>query len=383
MKTIPLLHQMLVSREFGGAAEIALQIARRCENAVPGQTRVWIPGEGRAAEKVRSVGLQPLTYDGEGIFSRSRVRSAMANLSTALRLRAEGRGLVHVHSPTVYGALKGGLHAARLKRIVHVQIEHAQDELRWALRRPPELIVTCARFLIDQVRQALPDRILDSQRIEAVPNAVDLDKFQPGDKREAKQRVGAQLDRPLLLMLANLSAHKGQETAIRAVAALKAHRRTVNCWLAGVDRSPERLFETKLRQAIKDYGVEDLVTLLGFRNDAPDLLRAADAVLLPSTHEGLPLTLLEAQACGVPIIAAPTAGIPEIIEDGRTGFLVDADDASTYARRIEQLLDDAARRGWMCEQARELCSRQHSWTAFYKRIADLYQEVLERPRTAY
>jgi len=264
-----------------------------------------------------------------------------------------------------------------------VQIEHEFEGLSWAFRYPPELIVTCARFLVDQVRQALPQRLRQSQRIEAVPNAVDFEKFQPGDKHEAKRRVGAAADQPLLLMLANLAPHKGQDTAIRAVATLKSRGRRVACWLAGVDRSHEKAFEAELRRTISELNVQDSVRLLGFRDDTPELLRAADVVLLPSTCEGLPLTLLEAQAASVPVVAAPTAGIPEIIEDGRTGFLVPASDVAGYAARVEQLLDDPGQCRWICDQAREICFRHHSWTSFYSRIMELYGEVLAEPNSAF
>ena len=209
--------------------------------------------------------------------------------------------------------------------------------MRWALRSPPELIVTCARFLVDRVRRALPEGS-DSTRIVAVPNAVDTEKFAPGPKGPAKERVGAPRGKPLALMLANLAPHKGQETVIRAAALLKQRDVDVTFWLAGSERDGKSDYTKQLQALMRATGVADRVELLGQRSDVPDLLRAADFFLLPSTREGLPLSVLEAQASRVPVLAAPTAGVPEVIQDGQTGFLIPADDADGYACRIEQLL---------------------------------------------
>jgi glycosyltransferase involved in cell wall biosynthesis len=370
------LHQFLVSREFGGGAEIALQLAQRTLGASDLTPHVWVPGEGRAAEKVRSLGFPVSWYDGAGIFSRSRLRAGAANLMTAARLRASGRGLIHVHAPSTYGALRHSFRLAGVKRVLHIHLDFPVESLVWPLRDPPELIVTCARFLVDAVRQALPAGRQTKQRVEAVPNAVDLERFKPSDRRMAKQQVGARLDQPLLLMMANLSPHKGQETAVRAVERLAHRGIQAQLWLAGADRSADQAYASQLKQMIVERGLGDRVSLLGFRQDGPDLLRAADVVLLPSTSEGLPLTLLEAQACEAPVIAAPTAGIPEIIADGETGFLVPANDDAGYASRIESLLTRPELCARITSAAARHCRQNHSWDTYHTRMSELYAEVL-------
>ena len=156
------------------------------------------------------------------------------------------------------------------------------------------------------------------------------------DCREAPLDVPANL--PLLMVVANLAPHKGQHTALRAVADLKAIGPRVRLMLVGAERSDGKGYETQLRQLAADLSIDDRVDFAGFRNDIPLLLAAADFVLLPSTSEGLPLTILEAQATGAVVLAAPTAGIPEVVEDGRTGFLVAASDAAGYAAQIAELL---------------------------------------------
>jgi glycosyltransferase involved in cell wall biosynthesis len=263
-----------------------------------------------------------------------------------------------------------------LKRVVHVHLDTRGEGLQWALRHPPELIITCAKFLIPHVREALSEGLQERQQIAAVPNAVDTERFYPLEKQAAKQCVGAPNSIPLLLMLANLAPHKGQETAIRATALLKQRGIDVSCWLAGCERERACTYTAKLQILIRDLGVADQVQLLGFRSDAPDLLRAADFLLLPSTCEGLPLSVLEAQASKTVVLANATAGVPEVIADGKTGFLIPADDAAGYARRIEALLREPAQYHGIAEQACTRVLQEHSWQTYQQRIWGLYQDVL-------
>jgi glycosyltransferase involved in cell wall biosynthesis len=276
-----------------------------------------------------------------------------------------------------YGALWRGLRRSGLVRAVHVQIEEHPDGLRWAFRCAPELIVTCAEFLVEPVRRALPEEAQGRTRVVAVPNAVDTERFTPGPKAEAKRQLGAPADRPLAVMLANLAPHKGQETAIRAVALLKQRGVDMNCWLAGVERDGAGAYTERLRSLIAEAGVQDRVRLLGQRRDTPDLLRAADFFLLPSTHEGLPLSILEAQATKVPVLAAPTAGVPEVVKEGETGFLIAAADAAGYARRLEDLLANPELYRRVAEGAFARTTREYNWSTLCRRITSLYEEVLE------
>jgi glycosyltransferase involved in cell wall biosynthesis len=300
--------------------------------------------------------------------------AAQANLAMARRLRRAGRGIVHVHAPVWYGALRWGLKFSGSTRVVHVHIEEDEGMLRWAMKSPPELVITCARFLVGPARLALPANA--NTQVIAVPNAVDTEKFAPGDKLAAKQKVGAPLDRPLVLMLANLAPHKGQATAIQAIARLKQQGRAVTCWLAGVERGGATDYTQQLERLIREANVADRVTLLGQRSDAPDLMRAADVFLLPSTHEGLPLCILEAQAAQVPVVAAPTAGVPEIIHDGETGYLVAADDVIGYAQRIESLLAAPALGAQLASAAYEQVMREHRWPTYVERITAIYDDLL-------
>ena len=370
-------HQVVVASEFGGAAEIAVRLAKHLQSDKEEDVTVWIPGlPGRAWQKATEMGLPVASYPAQTLLSGSRWAAGWSNLRFGMKLRSHRPGIVHVHDPIRYATMRPALKLSGLKTIVHVHLEYDDQGLQWAFRHPPDLIITCASFLEKQVRRNLPAEYRQQQRIAVVRNSVDVQRFHPGDKVTARQSVGAPADRPLVLMLANLAPHKGQETAIRAMAELRTRNVRAALWMAGIERDTKGSFRARLQQMIVDAGLEEDVRLLGYRDDAPTLLQATNILLLPSTNEGLPLTILEAQASQVPVIAAPTAGVPEVIADGVTGFLVDADDVQGYANRLEQLIRDPGRHQPMIQAAYEQAVSAHNWERYLEQMCDLYRTLL-------
>jgi glycosyltransferase involved in cell wall biosynthesis len=370
----PSYHQFLVASELGGAGMVALQIAAfLSRNGL--ESRVWTPGRGPALDEARRRGLEAQEFDTAQAFNPRRLIAAWGNWKIASRLRRWTRGLVHVHGPSCYGALHWGLKLSGFKRVVHVQIEESEPLLQWAFQHPPELIITCAQFLVPQVRHALPPRFQEQQQIEALPNPVDTDRFFPGDKLTAKVRVGASVTRPLVLVLANLAPHKGQETAIRTIALLKRKQVDLACWLVGTERGGTQTYTARLQSLVRELEVTDRVHFLGQRGDVPQLLRAADFLLLPSTHEGLPLAILEAQATKVPVLAAATAGVPEVVRHGQTGFLIAAKDVPGYAACLQGLLNNRDLYHQVADRAHAQVTEFYSSNRFCRRMVELYHRT--------
>jgi glycosyltransferase involved in cell wall biosynthesis len=369
-------HHVLPSREYGGAAEVAFRLMDYTREKTSAKSYLWLPGEGRAWQKAVDENLAVHAYHQPNIVNDSRAILALTNLRTGWKWRHYNPGILHLHSAELYGGLPVACALSKLQCVVHIHLEQDEATVRWAFRRMPELVVTCAEFLVENVRRHLTSVQQDQLRIVSVPNSIDTNRFHPGDKRAAKLAVDAPTQLPLLLMLANLAPHKGQETAIRATALLKQQQTPVTCWIAGVDREANGSYPAKLELLIKELGVEDCVKLLGYRTDGPELLRAADLFLLPSTREGLPLSVLEAQASKVPVLAAPTAGIPEVVKDGVTGCLIPAEDAAGYAQRVGELLAQPDFRNSMVENAYRQVREKHHVTAYCERIWSLYEELL-------
>ena len=254
--------QILVTSKLGATGLIELRIAVEWHNRSQ-RTRVWVPGEGAAAREARRLGLDVRCYDAALLSSSlSRWQATIGNLKFLRNLRLGGPGLAHVHSPYAYRMLLPSLMLSGLRHVAHVQMDDGPEGLRWAFRWPPHLIITSARYLVERVRQALPRPLQERQWIEAVPTAVNTRRFAPGDKPEAKHRVGAPAELPLALVLAQVGPHRGQETAIRAVAILKHAEIPLHCWLAGVEEGGCASDTDRLKVLIAELGVGDRVRLL-------------------------------------------------------------------------------------------------------------------------
>jgi glycosyltransferase involved in cell wall biosynthesis len=135
---------------------------------------------------------------------------------------------------------------------------------------------------------------------------------------------------------------------------------------------------------IRDTGDPD-VFLAGWRghDDLPDGLNAADALVLPSVREQFGQVLVEAMACGLPVVAVDAHGPAEIVDDGETGWLVPPDDEEAMARALVEVVngeDERARRG---EAAYEVSRSRYSWPALARGVAAIYEDVVEgRPASA-
>ena len=131
-----------------------------------------------------------------------------------------------------------------------------------------------------------------------------------------------------------------------------------------------------LEKIVKEYGLGDRVEFLGLRSDIPDLMRNSDFFVRPSTLEGMPLTVLEAMASGIPVVATNVAGTGEAVLDGQTGILVEPGDVEALAEALETIIRDRPTRLKMGGAGRARVEASFSWD----RVAERSLEVLETAR---
>lgn len=368
-------YQMLVSPKIGGAAKVALAVGEFVQKTGAGRSRILVPRHGVALKAVQDLGLWSSEYNLDKLVRGNRAAVTIESVGL-LRKTAFSAGVIHFHSPVVFGAARLFRKLSGLKSVLHIHLDFHADDLQWAFRRPPDLTIVCAEFMQNVVLSALAECGSRRGAVRVIRNAVDLERFCYRDKSAAKWSIGADGQLPLAMVVANLSPHKGQMTCIHAIATLKRRARRVQLWIVGESRDSRSSYEDELRAACVELGIADLVRFVGFRNDTEILFRAADFVLLPSISEGLPLSILEAQASGAVVLAAPTAGIPEVVFDGRTGFLVAADDPEGYACRIEQLIDDEVKACEMRISSRRYVEKEHDLQAYCGRVVAEYESLL-------
>ena len=228
------------------------------------------------------------------------------------------------------------------------------------------------------VSAAVSERIrtafrVDPAKVTTIPNGVDLEVF--GSRREARmlrRRLGLAESDLVVGMLANLKKVKNHMFLLRALTAMAADMKSVKLVLIGqgTPDDPEST-EQELRRFVADHGLADRILFLGYRTDIPALLSVMDLFCLTSLQEGLPVSLIEAMAAGLPVIGTDVPGIRDVIEPGRNGFLVKLGDGDGLEKKMRLLLCDRATRAAFGRESKAIASRRYSLSACVARYEDL------------
>jgi len=256
----------------------------------------------------------------------------------AVRLRRRGVELVHSHefAMNVYAGAAARLAGLPTVATVHGRSWATERQRRvWSyrlLRQAGMRLVAVSRDLTAflEGRMKLPsgafDVVHNGIRIPAIVPAID----HAGRRTSARRELAIPADGPLLVAVGNLYPVKDHATLLRAVAGLPFAR------VAIAGRGSE---EASLRALAAELRIADRVHLLGLRDDIDRVLLAADVFVQPSRSEGLPLSILEAMAAGLPVVATAVGGIPEAVVAGETGALVPPADPAALAEALRSLLE--------------------------------------------
>lgn len=207
------------------------------------------------------------------------------------------------------------------------------------------------------------------EKIEVVRSGLDLSAFEAVTQRdELRSELGVTIGQHLIVYMGRLRPVKGVEYGIRAFAlALKQHP-NIRMALAGEGDQSEYL-----QSLSRELGVGEYVSFLGVRNDVPELLTAADSILMPSLNEGFPRTAIEAMAAGKPVIATSVGGTPEAIIDGTTGILVPPMDVDAMSGAITRLVGDTDLQRRLGEAGRERAEANYSVDRYVSRLDEIYR----------
>jgi glycosyltransferase involved in cell wall biosynthesis len=327
----------------GGAERMLASLASELQGAgYPGIAFVPARLEGWLEAELAGFGV-PIEY-----IRLDRPFSPRFARDLASAFRRHNVALAHSHEFTMafYGAW-----AARLARVPHVITMHGSRyyagrwrrrlALRWAARSSVA-VTAVSRALAESLQR---DLWLGRGKVTVVPNGI-------RPRRAARNGVRDQLGlRPgdhLLLAVGNLYPVKGHRDLVAAVGHLAARHPSLHLAIAGRGELADAL-----SRDARERRVGDRVHLLGLRSDIAELLASADAFVLPSLSEGLPLALLEAMFAGLPIVATRVGEVPAALADGGAGLLVEPGRPDELAGAIERLLSDA-------ELARTLGTRAHA-----------------------
>jgi glycosyltransferase involved in cell wall biosynthesis len=295
-------------------------------------------------------------------------------------IRGERVSIVHTHS-SIDGWL-GGM-AARLARVPVVRTRHVSIPIRrgWnpVYTRLADRVVTSG----EAIRALVLAAGVPPERVVAIPAGVELANYDgtaaingaAADRERASEALLASLGlaRPVVGSVAMFRGSKGHDHLLEAFQLLRAEVPGARLLLVG-----DGIRRQWVESLAHERALGDAVVFAGFRDDVPALLAAMDCFALASTRtEGVPQSLLQAFAAGTPVVATRIGGIPEVVEDGRTGLLVPPEDPRALASALAAVLRDGAAARERAARARRLVEERFSHRAAVGRLLALYEELLD------
>ena len=358
----------------------------------------------RELRKLIEVDVYCMGEPREGATAHSEDDPRLAGANAALRILSADLSMTAavsqadlVHSHTWYANMAG--HWSKLLYDVpHVVTAHSLEPQRpwkaeqlgggyrlssWAERTAYEsadAVVAVSHGMRADVLTAYPS--LDAGRVHVIHNGIDSDFYRPDPETDVLERLGVDLARPYVAFVGRITRQKGVPHLLRAGLLMDPEVQLV--LLAGAADTPELKAETdqlieELRTA-RD-GVFVVSEMLP-RTDVRQVLTHALAFCCPSVYEPLGIVNLEAMACETPVVASRVGGIPEVVDDGRTGLLVDLtpEDPAAFERRFAEAVNllaaDRERARTMGLAGRARAVEEFGWDAVAARTVELYSSLL-------
>jgi glycosyltransferase involved in cell wall biosynthesis len=365
----PLLHSLSV----GGAEVLAARLARRLR----GSFRFVFA----CLDEIGPLGME-LRAEGFPIVLLG--RKAGFDWGCPLRLarlvREQQVDVVHAHQYTpFFYAMTARLRGPRRPILFTEHGRHQPDYPRPRRMLANRLFLSRRDRVVgvgEAVRQALINNEgIPGRRVGVLYNGIDVDAFAaagagPGLRRTVRKELDFGRGEFVLLQVARLDYLKDHATAVRTMA--RVVNQMPHARLVLVGDGPER---PAIEAQVRELNLADKVRLLGTRADVARLLHAADSFLLTSTSEGIPLTVIEAMAVGLPVVATDVGGLREVVDDGATGFLAPAKDDAALAGHILRLAADADLRRRMGLAGRERAKQNFDEPRMAEDYGRLYREL--------
>lgn len=368
--------EMIDKPAFGGGQTALLLLAENLDRDIF-EVFVCSGGEGPLAEEARRKGL---TFVPAPLNKKLSFRSRREIASVLKELKID---ILHTH-----GGVAGlyGRTAARLARtpaLVHtlhgIHYLHYRNpflrrlyvllERRYS-RFTDRLVLVCQSDL----RRARRHRLAPEGKMTVILNGLDV-RPEPGagDLARRRSELGWTPGRPVVGTVARLHRQKGIIHLLHA--GRKILKAVPESRVVVVGDGPQA---DRMRREARRLGLGERCLFLGAREDATALMALFDVFVLPSLWEGLPFVLVEAAALGKPVVATAVDGVPEILEDGRTGLLVPPGDSAALADAVIRLLRDKDEARRLAERARTLVPPRFPLRRMVEQTQNLYLELLNR-----
>jgi len=331
--------------------------------------------------------------------------AAVQTLGVDLRIVPDIAGADLVHSHTWYANMAGHL-ASLLHGIPHVLSAHSLEPLRpwkaeqlgggyalssWVEKTAYEAaaaIIAVSEGMRQDILRSYPD--VDPEKVRVVHNGIDVEMWKRDENDDAIRALGIDPARPSVVFVGRNTRQKGVPYLLRAAAKLPDDVQLVLC--LGAADTPELAAETAalIEDLQKQRTGVVLIERMLPRHELIQVLSHATAFACPSIYEPLGIVNLEAMACGAAVVASATGGIPEVVEHGRTGLLVDLEQVtdgtgtpldpekfvSEFAAALTEVVSDPDRARAMGQAGRERAEKHFSWESITETTLEVYRSVL-------
>jgi starch synthase len=393
----------IVTKEFppeiyGGAGVHVAELSRVLSKHVDLQVRAF--GAPRDTD-----------YHGAGVTSYSvpedlgSANAAIQTLGVDLRIVPDVAGADLVHSHTWYANMAGHL-ASLLHGIPHVLSAHSLEPLRpwkaeqlgggyalssWVEKTAYEAaaaIIAVSEGMRQDILRSYPD--VDPAKVRVVHNGIDVEMWHRDEDDAAVRALGIDPAKPSVVFVGRNTRQKGVPYLLRAAAKLPADVQLVLC--LGAADTPELAAETArlIEELQKQRTGVVLIERMLPRNELIQVLSHATAFACPSIYEPLGIVNLEAMACGAAVVASATGGIPEVVEHGKTGLLVDLEQVTDgtgtpldpekfvteFAAALTEVVSDPERARAMGQAGRRRAEEHFSWESITETTLEVYRSVL-------
>lgn len=335
--------------------------------------------------------------------------AALSTLGTDLLIAADCGGADLVHSHTWYANFAGHV-ASLLHGIPHVLSAHSLEPLRpWKVEQlgggyrvssfaertayeGAAGVIAVSAGMREDILRAYPS--VDPAKVHVVHNGIDIDSWAPNQDTSALTTRGIDPEAPTIVFVGRITRQKGLPYFLRAVRELPEDYQVVLC--AGAPDTPEIAQEVDglVRELSTTRGNVHLITEMLPRHELTQILTHATTFACPSIYEPLGIVNLEAMACGTPVVASATGGIPEVVADGETGYLVQLEQLTDGTGTpvdperfiadtrdaLVRMVSDPARAKEMGEASRRRAAEHFSWTSIAERTLEVYRTVIEQSR---
>ncbi len=237
----------------------------------------------------------------------------------------------------------------------------------------PDLYITCG----ENMRHTLVDTCgFPADRVVSIPTGVDERFFDVQRNPGERARYGLDDQVPVVVNVGILRRVKGHEVTLKAAKAVLQSIPDARFLIVG-----DGPLLQSLEKMTEDLGIDEAVIFTGFVDDVAGIYASADVAVLSSWSEGLPQSMLQAMAAGVPVVATRVGGVPEVIADGRNGILVGAGEDKAMAEGIVKLLREKNFAHGLALKARETVREKHAMGQTILKTERLYQDFLRRKKS--